>query len=174
MTYVLASVALTVLLMLASASDIRARRVPNPLNAVVLSGGLLFQLVSPRPGDGWSSALAGLAVGFAIWFPMYLFRLVGAGDVKLFAAAAVWVGPRDAVVAAMVTACAGAVLGAGWMLRRRGLAATSTALTQLFRAPSLLQLPPLERLETVPYALPVSVGILTLWFWPILSTLRAT
>lgn len=169
MTFVLASVALTVLLMLASASDISARRVPNLLNAVAVSGGLLFQGLSPRAGDGWSSALAGLAVGFGIWFPMYLFRLVGAGDVKLFAAAAVWIGPRDAVAAAVVTACAGAVLGAGWMLRRRGLAASSVALTQLFRAPSMLQLPPLVRTDTVPYAVPVSVGILTLWFWPFLS-----
>ncbi|MEY4857549.1 MAG: hypothetical protein RL409_1450 [Gemmatimonadota bacterium] len=169
MTFVLASVALTVLLMLASASDIRARRVPNLLNAVVVSGGLLFQVLSPRAGDGWSSALGGLAVGFGIWFPMYLFRLVGAGDVKLFAAAAVWIGPRDAVAAAVVTACAGAVLGAGWMLQRRGLAASAVAITQLFRAPSMLQLPPLERLDTMPYAVPVSVGILTLWFWPFLS-----
>jgi len=169
MTFVLASVALTVLLMLASASDIRAGRVPNLLNAVVVSGGLLFQVLSPRAGDGWSSALAGLAVGFGILFPMYLFRLVGAGDVKLFAAAAVWIGPRDAVAAAMVTACAGAVLGAGWMLQRRGLAASAVAITQLFRAPSMLQLPPLERLDTMPYAVPVSVGILTLWFWPFLS-----
>ena len=109
MTFVLASVALTVLLMLASASDIRARRVPNLLNAVVVSGGLLFQVLSPRAGDGWSSALGGLAVGFGIWFPMYLFRLVGAGDVKLFAAAAVWIGPRDAVVL-VAQACEWAVV----------------------------------------------------------------
>lgn len=170
MRCLIASLALTVLLMLASASDIRARRVPNWLNAVVLSAGLLHQLLSPRLGDGWSSALAGLAVGFGLWFPMYLFRLVGAGDVKLFAAAAVWLGPRDAVAAAVVTACAGAVLGAGWMIWRRGFTASYLSLTQLFRAPSLLQLPPMERRETVPYALPVSVGILTLWFWPILST----
>jgi len=86
MIFVVASVALTVLLMLASASDIRARRVPNLLNAVVLSGGLLFQVLSPRAGDGWSSALAGLAVGFGIWFPMYLFRLVGAGETTTGAA----------------------------------------------------------------------------------------
>jgi hypothetical protein len=33
----------------------------------------------------------------------------------------------------------------------------------------MLQLPPLERLDTMPYAVPVSVGILTLWFWPFLS-----
>jgi prepilin peptidase CpaA len=169
MEITVASVALTVLLTLASVSDLRARRVPNALNLTVLGAGMLFQVVSPRLGDGWGSAFAGLAVGFAIWFPMYLFRLIGAGDVKLFAAAAVWIGPRGAVVAAVVTSVSGALLGAVWMVRRRGVSSTMIALIQLIRAPAALQLPSVERLDTVPYALAVSVGILTNWFWPLLS-----
>jgi len=169
MEITVASVALTVLLTLASVSDLRARRVPNALNLTVLGAGMLFQVVSPRLGDGWGSAFAGLAVGFAIWFPMYLFRLIGAGDVKLFAAAAVWIGPRGAVVAAVVTSVSGALLGAVWMVRRRGVSSTMIALIQLIRAPAALQLPSVERLETVPYAFAVSIGILTNWFWPLLS-----
>jgi prepilin peptidase CpaA len=171
MTILVASVALTVLLALASASDLRARRVPNALNGVILGAGVLFQVLSPRLGDGWSGAAGGLAVGYAIWFPMYLLRLIGAGDVKLFAAAAVWLGPRGAVAASLVTTVAGALLGAGWMLCRQGPAATIFQLSQMLRAPAQLQLPPVERQNTVPYALAVSVGILTLWFWPALSKL---
>jgi prepilin peptidase CpaA len=101
---------------------------------------------------------------------MYLFRLIGAGDVKLFAAAAVWIGPRGALTAALITALTGALLGAGWMLWRRGPTATIVTLMQLFQAPSQLQLPPVDRLQTIPYAIAVSVGVLSAWFRPLVLT----
>jgi len=45
--------------------------------------------------------------------------MMGAGDVKFFAAAAAWLGPRGTLSAALVTALLGGVLGIGWVLARK-------------------------------------------------------
>lgn len=44
--------------------------------------------------DGFLFALAGLAVGFALFFLLWMLGVCGGGDVKLFAALGAWVGPE--------------------------------------------------------------------------------
>ncbi len=76
------------LLAVACAFDIRTRRIPNWLVSVLaLSGIVVTVATAPRLSVGLAASLGGLMVGLLIWLPSWLFRLLGAGDVKMFAAA---------------------------------------------------------------------------------------
>src|SRR5690606_804682 len=82
-------------------TDYRARRIPNAACVVLLTTGVLWHAVT-IVGDGlFASSLAGglgisaSAIGALAalvgLFPLYLLRVLGAGDVKLAAAVGAWV-----------------------------------------------------------------------------------
>jgi prepilin peptidase CpaA len=160
---VLFTVVLVVLALLASASDLRSRRVPNLISALLLIAGMVASMSRLGLADGAVFALAGAATGLALWLPAYAARLIGAGDVKLFAGGAAWLGWNGALLAAVVTAVAGGALGLVWLLRRRGKESAALSVMMALSSPRLLQLQPLDRRERVPYALAISVGLLSIW-----------
>lgn len=103
---------LMALLLIAAASDIRTGRIPNWL----VLGGALYALaynaffpVHPRD-IGILFALGGLAVGLVALLPLYLFRAMGAGDVKLMAMVGAFLGTSATVAAVLATLIAGGVL----------------------------------------------------------------
>lgn len=100
--------AFTALLGWACVSDLRTRRIPNRLVLMLMVGGLLFSVLGHSGGP--ASAAFGVLVGLALWLPVYALGVLGAGDVKLFAAAAAWLGPQGALEAALLAALAGGVL----------------------------------------------------------------
>jgi prepilin peptidase CpaA len=82
---------------LAALSDLLSMTVPNRL-ALALAVG--FFLVAPLAGLGWGDigvhvALALLAL--ALTFALFSFGWVGGGDVKLFTATCLWLGPETIV-----------------------------------------------------------------------------
>src|SRR4051812_45965159 len=85
---------LGILILAAAGYDIRYRRIPNWLVLAGIVIGFAWNLYS----SGWSGlghAAAGLGLGFALYFPLYLLRARGAGDVKLLAAVGAIVGPGN-------------------------------------------------------------------------------
>jgi len=105
-----AVVALTVLLAAASIADLRARRIPNLLIGFGLCIG--FGLAWSAMGlTGLWFALKGAATGFALFFPLFLLRAFGAGDVKLMMVVGSLVGAEDALVIALIALVAGGALG---------------------------------------------------------------
>ncbi|MGZ8375787.1 MAG: A24 family peptidase [Gemmatirosa sp.] len=137
------------LLIGACVTDVRARRIPNALVVAVLVAGLaraalaagwgpalLLDPTAPLP----LQALLAVVIGLAIGLPLYALGIMGAGDVKLFAAAAAWLGPAGLSRACWWTAIAGGVLAIGWVVTtplrrapvpvagRRGMAARAGAL----------------------------------------------
>ena len=106
---VVGQVLLTLLVLIAAGYDIRFRRIPNWL---VLAG-LVLGLTWNSSTDGMAGlgrALAGLATGFALYFPLYLLRARGVGDVKLLAAAGSIVGPGDCLWLFLLTAILGGLV----------------------------------------------------------------
>lgn len=110
------------LLLLAAVHDVRARRIPNGVIASAALLGLAYAVARAGAGHGLLSALAGFAVGLAIWLPGWALGMIGAGDVKLFAAGSVWIGPGPALSAALLAALFGGVLAIVWVViaRARG------------------------------------------------------
>jgi prepilin peptidase CpaA len=94
---------------LAAIIDARTRRVPNRLVIAGAFIGALFQIFAPG-GAGWTSALAGIAVGMGIFLPLYALRAMGAGDVKLMGMVGAYLGPMGAFTAAVYVCVAGGVL----------------------------------------------------------------
>ncbi len=109
----------------AAASDLRSYQIPNRASAILAVAFLLMATVVPR-----AFVLGGLATGagvLAIGAVLFARRLMGGGDVKLLAAAALWCGPGLLTPFALVTSLSGAAL-AGVMLSplRRRLPAPPT------------------------------------------------
>jgi prepilin peptidase CpaA len=109
---------------------------------------------------------AGFGTGLAIWLPFYLFGMLGAGDVKLFAAASTFLGPRSALEGAVYTALYGGVLALAYMLARSGFAGTLIRVGHGLKQPELLRNDPTSQRRRMPYALAIAAGVLTVLFWP--------
>lgn len=94
--------------LVAAASDLRTRRVPNLLVGALLLGGLALNALA-----GWQSAAADLLIAAAVvvlgTFAFSL-KLIGGGDVKLLAAAAGTLGyPQGVNFLLFTLICGGAV-----------------------------------------------------------------
>ena len=159
-------VALSALLAVACWSDLRARRIPNTLVLVTAVVGFVFGVAGQGWLDGLTRAGGGLVTGLAIWLPFFVFGMLGAGDVKLFAASATFLGARAAVEGALYTALFGGVLAAIFMIANSGLAATAFRISHAANQPMLLRQEPSTHGRRLPYALAIAAGVLTALWWP--------
>ena len=157
---------LATILIAACVTDLRTRRIPNRLVLVGLMTGVGFALVDGG-ASGLLRATAGAATGLLIWLPFWLLHMMGAGDVKLFAAGAAWLGPGGAVEAALLAGLCGGVLSLLYVLNRYGLTHTMYRLTFGMRNPQLLREPaPAEWNRRMPYALAMAAGLAGAAYWP--------
>lgn len=76
---------LAILLCLAFYTDIKRTKIPNLITVSGAIGGLGYHLIFNGTGGVLFSFL-GMIVGFGLFFLLYLFGAIGAGDVKLFGA----------------------------------------------------------------------------------------
>lgn len=139
-------------LLFASITDLRTRRVGNLLNASIALAGLSMWTV----GFGWRGLVVaggGLVACLAIGAWPFARGWLGAGDVKLLAAAGAWVGLAWVPMLIVLTAAAGGVVSLATLLlaNRSARSAGGDPLTR-------------PRSVQVPYALAIAVGtMLTAW-----------
>lgn len=96
------------ILMAAVWSDVVRRKIPNHL---VVAGALIgFAASATAEGIGVAQAAGGLALGFVFLLPLYALRALGAGDVKLMAAAGTFLGIKGVIVAVLAAFLAGGLL----------------------------------------------------------------
>lgn len=149
---------LLVLLVIASAFDLKSRRVPNELVVLIFVAGVTWAVIERGVnGAGWAFAYA--VVGLALWLPLYALRAMGAGDVKLFAAASTWLASLlDVLLATFVTAVLGGILALAWALfqRRAGEAVLNVAAVLRFKLRPYWS----SQQATFPYAVAITLGIL--------------
>lgn len=114
---------LLALVAIAAVFDIRFRRIPNWLNLAGLLSGLLanFYLAGLH---GLGRSALGLAVGFGLYFPLFLLRARGAGDVKLLAAVGSIAGPGNCFAIFLLTAVLGGALAIVLLVFKRRLRKT--------------------------------------------------
>jgi prepilin peptidase CpaA len=104
---------LGILVAIAAVFDIRSRRIPNWLvlaGLVVGVGWNVYAWGVVGKDSGLLRAAEGLGLGFILYFPLYLIRARGAGDVKLLAAVGAVVGPGNCLWIFLLTAVLGGVL----------------------------------------------------------------
>jgi len=102
------AVAITLTLVWAAFSDIKARIIPN--RAVLALLVLFVAWTGVSLGQSLFSALAAAGIAFAVTVALYLFKIVGAGDSKLFTAVALFVGLGYLPFFALATVLAGGVI----------------------------------------------------------------
>lgn len=126
----------------AAAFDIRSRRIPNALVVPAFLAGLAVHAFLGG-FDGFLRAAAGAGLALLVYFPLFLLRGMGAGDVKLMAAVGALAGARAwfwiFVAAAVTGAAAGLLLALSRGRLRATLINTGFIVRQLlsFRNPSL-------------------------------------
>src|SRR5688572_6521784 len=102
------------LLTAAAVIDLRSRRIPNWLTLSLAATGLLQScLPAGELSPLWS--FVGVLTGFALNLPLWLLKIRGGGDVKLFAGLGAWVGPQltlEVFIASTIVAAAMAILQA--------------------------------------------------------------
>ncbi len=99
--------------------DVKSSRIPNALVVSGLSLGLLISLMDG--GMGWRQAITAAIVGLAVFLPLYLLRILGAGDVKLLAVVGSFVGYPAILSVALLTALCGGLLALAWAAWHRKL-----------------------------------------------------
>jgi prepilin peptidase CpaA len=102
-------------LIVATFTDLRSRRIPNWLVLPFMAAGLIV------PGwlHGWhglAQSLEGFALGAVIYGFLSLIGGMGMGDVKLVAAIGAWIGPEQLAIALLLIAMAGGIMALGWAI----------------------------------------------------------
>ncbi len=100
---------LGILVAIAAVFDIRFRRIPNWLVLAGIVAGCIWNVYSSG-FTGLGRSAAGLGLGFALYFPLYLIRARGAGDVKLLAAVGAITGPANCLWIFLTTAIVGGII----------------------------------------------------------------
>lgn len=164
-TLVVLAVALT-----ASAFDVRTRRIPNWLTFGATAVGLAYGLSSSGL-SGLGLSMAGWLTGAALFIPFFVLGGMGAGDVKLLAALAAWLGPSESIWLAIFAAMAGGVLGVCVALARGYIRTASSNLFLMlmhWRTNGLTPVPGITLRDSaaprLAYAIPITIGaVCTLW-----------
>ncbi len=151
-----APAAFLALLAAAAWHDVHERRVPNGLAAGIALGALLAGPLACSPARGLGAALLGAAVGLLCWLPAWWRGALGAGDVKLFAAAGAWLGPaltwRAALLAALLGGVVAVAMAAQAAIAARRRPAEAVAARSGTLAPDLPN-------RSVPYAVPMAMAL---------------
>jgi prepilin peptidase CpaA len=152
----------TLLLVYAAYGDVRTRRIPNWVVLAVGFPGIVFSVAFASVGSGLLRSAEGFGVGLLLWLPFYLAGWLGAGDVKFFAAAGLWLGPLRTVEAAVFAAMVGGVLAVVWMVVSYGIRKSASTLSLAVSVPSILATTPSpERARrTLPYGVALALGAL--------------
>lgn len=147
----LLSVVAIIAAVIALVTDVRHRRIPNWLTASTLVIGLVAN-TALHGIDGAVSSLAGAGLGLAILLPFYVFRTMGAGDVKLLAAFGAVLGPQMLISVAVYASIIGGIQS---LIILRRLGRVSMTLHQLF----VMRVLPSASGAKAPYAVALASGL---------------
>jgi len=152
----------------AARADVRTRTIPNRLTFPALLLGLAVH-GALAGADGFKSSLAGMAVAGGVLLPGWLFRWMGAGDVKLMAAVGAWLAWPQALIAVLASLMMGGaisliVAARRGVLRQALVGAATIGASVLARSPAT---PAVTTGIRFPFALAVFAGsTFALWFRP--------
>jgi prepilin peptidase CpaA len=97
------------MLCIAAGIDWRERRIPNWLTVLMAISGIVTSFQAGHVASPFQAVL-GMVVGFGILFVLFAMGALGGGDVKLVAAAGVWLGPIIIVKVFLVAAIVGMII----------------------------------------------------------------
>lgn len=161
-------------LLAAVLSDTATRKIPNRLILVGIIAGLLCQAFLPD-GEGALMGLKGLGLGFVLFLPMYLLRVMGAGDVKLMAMVGVFTGLPNIYGIALFTILAGGILSLLFSLKMKASRRMFDniklimllGITKVASGKMPVNETAIESVGTLPYAWAIALGTAGHFIWHI-------
>ena len=111
---------LAAMLLVAATGDLRARIIPNWLNAAIALLAIPFWWLSGLPL--WPEVVAQIAIAagvFAVFAIAFRIGAMGGGDVKMVAALALWLPPLAVLKLLVIMSLAGGVLTLAMLVRHR-------------------------------------------------------
>jgi prepilin peptidase CpaA len=156
--------ATVVMVVIATITDLRARRIPNWLVGPFLLGGVVFSCLN----HGWrgleQSAL-GVLLAAVLMGVLYLLGGMGMGDVKLCAALGAWMGPQQLLIALAAMGMTGGVMALIWAVATKSLGRSLNGASDLLfgigrrglRPHPTLQLSN-PKTQKMPYAPAIAIG----------------
>ena len=111
---------LAAMLLVAATGDLRARIIPNWLNAAIALLAIPFWWLSGLPL--WPEVVAQIAIAagvFAVFAIAFRIGAMGGGDVKMVAALALWLPPLAVLKLLVIMSLAGGVLTLAMLIRHR-------------------------------------------------------
>lgn len=158
---------LIILIIVAFIIDIKKQIIPNKLTAIGCLVGLLYHFMN-KGVVGLLFSLAGLISGFIALLLLFIFKAIGAGDVKLFAAVGALTGTEFVINSAMYSVIYAGLIGIIILLARKEFMKRMTRMVDyLFHSIILLdfKFPSLQRKEclTFPFMYAVLPGVLTVY-----------
>lgn len=106
------------LVILAVINDLYNYRVSNKIIFPFCITGIMYNLLLENH-QYFVSSIIGLAVPLVILFPLYITKMFGAGDIKLFSALGAFIGLRPVLTSMAYSFIAGAIIALIIMLIRR-------------------------------------------------------
>jgi prepilin peptidase CpaA len=152
-------------------TDLRARRIPNWLTVTGVLAGLALACL--EVGGFPSAAVLGVLLALAATFPLFALGALGAGDAKLLAAVAAFVGPAGLLSVILYGGVAGGGLAVVSTVRRGVILPVLFGIQSLiiylltlgrFGERSAIHMP---GAHTVPYGVAIAAGAIAGWFFPI-------
>jgi prepilin peptidase CpaA len=170
MTMMTISIAALALSLVACATDLHQRRIPNLLTFGGALAAFAFHLTTGGL-SGLGQSMLGWALGAAVFFLPFALGGLGGGDIKLLAALGAWLGPMPVLWLSMYTGVAGAVMAVAVSLRHGYLRQAFRNIHLLLTHWRISGLGPVEEITLagsrglkLAYALPILVGTaLTVW-----------
>jgi prepilin peptidase CpaA len=104
-----------IVVLVATVTDLRSRRIPNWLVVPFLLAGIAVSGWM----QGWRGighSLAGIGLGTLLFGILFCMGGMGMGDVKLCAAIGAWIGPGQLLTALVITGIAGGVMAVCWAI----------------------------------------------------------
>ena len=150
----------------ATATDLRSRRIPNWLVAPFLAAGIGVSAWL-HGWQGLGRSLEGMVLGLVLFGVLFLAGGMGAGDVKLCAAIGAWIGPGQLFLALILTALAGGLMALGWAIwggfLGELLSGTGSLVLGGPKGKTGSAAPPLPQ-RKMPYAPAIAIGTLLSFF----------
>lgn len=158
--------------LVAAASDLHSRRIPNLLTGPVFLAGLVWSTFNVGLA-GFAESVTASAVLALPYVLLFVFAGGGAGDAKLMAALGAWMGLVDGLVVLFCVALAGIVCAVALSVathrlravlvnvrRMIGTVAVVLLITKKLQDASGLMASP-DEMRTMPYGIAVFIGVCT-------------
>jgi prepilin peptidase CpaA len=162
------SVALVALMLGAAVFDVRSRRIPNALTVSGFVIAIALRFVA-GPGAG-IDGLTGAILAFVLCLPFFVLGVLGGGDAKLLMAVGAFMGPRDLLMAMLLIASVGGIIGAVDAARRGILLPVLYNCGDILKSWATLGRRGSNRslaaadAHAIPYGVAIALGALIWWF----------